>query len=321
MARTGSSDASSTEGVYVSVEQLVALEASARDLTFVQTNAVQQPLTGRHPSKMRGRGLTFEELREYLPGDDIRTIDWRVTARTNKPFVRIYGEEKERPALVIVDQRANMYFGSRRAMKSVTAAEAAMLCAWRILGSGDRVGGLVFNDTGMEQLRPHRSREAVMTLAARIAAMNNALTAQTLGERATGQLDNALQTAANVAHHDHLVIIISDFDGHTPQTRDTLLRLCVRNDVIAILVYDPFLLELPTTGEMVVRGGSMQAELAFQQAKARTAIGEFARSRGRELLAWQLELGLPMLPVSTAIETAPQLRRLLAQTAWRQRRR
>ncbi|MEK1888776.1 MAG: DUF58 domain-containing protein [Phyllobacterium sp.] len=321
MVRDRPSPQDSSEGAYVSMDQLVALESTARDLTFIQTNAVQQPLTGRHSSKVRGRGLTFEELREYLPGDDIRTIDWRVTARTNKPFVRIYGEEKERPALIVVDQRRNMFFGSRRAMKSVTAAEAAMLCAWRILGSGDRVGGLVFNDTGVTQLRPHRSRESVIALADGIATMNRALNAQTPGERNTKQLDTVLQTVANVAHHDHLVVVITDFDGHSADTRDLLLRLSVRNDVIAILVYDPFLLELPMKGELVVRGGSMQAELAFQQSKARTAIGDFARSRGRELLAWQQELGLPMLPLSSAVETAPQLRRLLAQTAWRQRRR
>ncbi|MBZ9656352.1 DUF58 domain-containing protein [Phyllobacterium lublinensis] len=311
----------STGGVYVSVEQLAALESTARDLAFIQKNAVQQPLTGRHNSKMRGRGLTFEELREYLPGDDIRTIDWRVTARTNKPFVRVYSEEKERPALIVVDQRRNMFFGSQRAMKSVTAAEAAILCAWRILGSGDRVGGLVFNDQDMSQLRPHRSRESVIALAHDIATMNRALNAHMPGERGTGQLDAVLRTVANIAHHDHLVIIVSDFDGHTAETRDLILRLSVRNDVIAILVYDPFLLTLPTKGEMVVRGGSMQAELAFQQEGPRTAIGDFARSRGRELLAWQQELGLPMLPASAALETAPQLRRLLAQAAWQQRRR
>lgn len=321
MVNSRSEATSTPSGIYVSVEGLVALEGTARDLSFLQKVPVQQPLVGRHSSKMRGRGLTFEELREYLPGDDIRTIDWRVTARTGKPFVRVYGEEKERPALVVVDQRASMFFGSRLAMKSVAAAEAAALCAWRIFGSGDRVGGFVFNDAIVEELRPHRSREAVIALAGRISDLNRSLSANSPAERSTGQLDKVLDTVANVAHHDHLIIIVSDFDGHTAQTRDTLLRLAVRNDVLAILVYDPFLLELPTSGEMVVSGGSMQAELAFRQAKVRTAIGDFARQRGRELLAWQRELGLPMLPLSSARETAPQLRSLLGQAAWRQRRR
>jgi uncharacterized protein (DUF58 family) len=309
------------DGVYVSTDRLLALEANARDLAFVQKARSHQQLAGRMQSAMRGRGLTFEELRNYLPGDDIRSIDWRVTARTNKPVVRVYSEEKERLALIVVDQRVNMFFGSRRAMKSVTAAEAAMLCAWRILGSGDRVGGFVFNDEVSEETRPHRSRNAVIAFADRIAGQNRSLRADNALAPAPGQLDAVLRTVANIAHHDHLVVVISDFDGHTTATRDLLLQLSSRNDVICVLVYDPFLLELPKSGDIVVSGAALQAELAFQSANVRASIDRFARDRGRELRAWQRELGLPMLPVSAAEETAPQLRRLLQQSAWRQRRR
>ena len=310
-----------TQGVHVSTDQLVALEARARDLSFVQKSRSHQQLAGRMQSSMRGRGLTFEELRDYLPGDDIRSIDWRVTARTNKPAVRVYSEEKERPALVIVDQRINMFFGSRRAMKSVTAAEAAILCAWRVLGSGDRVGGFVFNDTDIDEVRPHRSREAVITLAAKVARQNESLDATFAGAPSPASLDTVLQRVAGVAHHDHLVIVVSDFDGHSAATRDTLLRLSSKNDVICILVYDPFLLDLPTSGDIVVSGGGLQAELSLGRADVRTSIDTFARDRGRELRDWQRQLGLPMLPVSAAEDTAPQLRRLLEQAAWRQRRR
>ena len=312
---------SAADGVHVSTEQLVALEARARDLSFVQKARSHQQLAGRMNSAMRGRGLTFEELRNYLPGDDIRSIDWRVTARTAKPVVRVYSEEKERPALIVVDQRINMFFGSRRSMKSVTAAEASMLCAWRILGSGDRVGGFIFGDGGTDEIKPHRSRNAVIAFANRIAIMNSSLRADATVSPDSGSLDAVLETVANIAHHDHLVVVISDFDGHTARTRDLLLRLSSRNDVICVLIYDPFLLELPTTGDMVVSGGGLQAELALRSESVRTAINAFAHERGRELRAWQSELGLPMLPVSAAEETAPQLRRLLEQSAWRQRRR
>ncbi len=311
----------SPDGVYVSTQQLVALEARARDLTFLQKARSQQQLAGRMNSSLRGRGLTFEELRNYLPGDDIRSIDWRVTARTAKPVVRVYSEEKERPALVVVDQRINMFFGSRRSMKSVTAAEAAMLCAWRILGSGDRVGGFVFGDVRIDEVKPHRSRNAVIAFADRIADMNASLRADTKISAGSRQLDTVLDTVANIARHDHLVVVISDFDGHTGHTRDLLLQLASVNDVICLLIYDPFLLELPTAGDLVVSGGAMQAELPLGKASMRTSIDAFARNRGRELRAWQDELGLPMLPVSAAEETAPQLRRMLEQSAWRQRRR
>ncbi|RVL75066.1 DUF58 domain-containing protein [Sinorhizobium meliloti] len=313
--------AGDTDGAYVSVDNLVALESIASDLTFLRKAPVRRFLAGRHESRMRGRGLSFEELRTYMPGDDIRTIDWRVTARTGQPFVRVYSEEKDRPALIIVDQRTNMFFGSRRSMKSVAAAEVAALCAWRVMALGDRVGGVVFNDLKQEAIRPHRSRGAVIRFAETISVQNNALSAGSDIERSPGQLNAVLSKVAALARHDHLIIVVSDFDGHGPATRDLLLRMSVANDVIAVLVYDPFLLDLPRQGEMVVSGGALQAELQFGRGNVRDAVDRFARNRGRELLSWQKEMGLPMLPVSAAEEVAPQLRTLLGQLAWRQRRR
>lgn len=314
-------EAGPDKGVHVTTEDLVALEAQARDFGFLAKGPLSRLLAGRHASRMRGRGLSFEELRNYLPGDDIRSIDWRVTARSGKPFVRIYDEEKDRPALIVVDQRVNMFFGSRLMMKSVSAAETASLCAWRVMALGDRVGGFIFNDSRIDELKPQRSRAAVIEFANTLARQNGELSANSDAERGTQQLDRVLEMVSQVAHHDHLVIVISDFEGHGPRTRDLLLRLTVSNDVIAVLVYDPFMLELPESGEIVVSGGNLQAELAMGHGKVRSGITEFARRHGDELLAWQQELGLPMLLVSAAEETAPQLRRTLGQLAWRQRRR
>lgn len=310
-----------TDGVHVKTDHLISLEAQARDLTFTQVNRSHQQLAGRMKSAMRGRGLIFEELRGYLPGDDIRSIDWRVTARTSKPVVRVYGEEKERPALIVVDQRINMFFGSRLQMKSVTAAEAAILCAWRILGSGDKIGGFVFNDEVIVELKSHRSRNAVIGLADNISEMNGKLAANYSGTPSPATFDSVLRKVVSVAHHDHLVVIISDFDGHGPESRDLLLRLSSRNDIICLLIYDPFLLDLPTSGDLVVSGGTLQAEIPLRQPSVRASISNFARNRGREFRAWQTDLGLPMLPVSATEETVPQLRHLLEQSAWRQKRR
>jgi len=321
IARPRSVAAGPDKGVHVTAEDLVALEAQARDFGFLAKRPVDRLLAGRHASHRRGRGLAFEELRNYLPGDDIRSIDWRVTARSGKPFVRIYDEERDRPALIIVDQRMNMFFGSRLKMKSVSAAETAALCAWRVMALGDRVGGFIFNDSHIDERVPQRSRAAVIGFAGALAKQNGELAADLDVERGTGQLDLVLEKVAAVAHHDHLVIVISDFAGHGPRTRDLLLRLTVSNDVIAVLVYDPFMLELPEKGEIVVSGGNLQAELAMGHGKVRSGIADFAKGHGDALLAWQQELGLPMLLVSAAEETAPQLRRTLGQLAWRQRRR
>jgi uncharacterized protein (DUF58 family) len=140
--------------VSVSLAHLRTLESRARGLTFLPRQPARSVLNGRHASRLRGRGLNFEELRDYLPGDDIRAIDWKVTARTGRPHVRVMTEERDRPALIVVDQRMSMFFGTRLNMKSVTAAEAAALAAFRILDQSDRVGGIVFGDDHIAEIRP-----------------------------------------------------------------------------------------------------------------------------------------------------------------------
>ncbi|MCP4933711.1 MAG: DUF58 domain-containing protein, partial [bacterium] len=142
---------------------------------------------------MRGRGLNFEEIRHYLPGDDIRNIDWKVTARMRKPHSRVYTEERDRPGLLVVDQRINMFFGSQKAMKSVTAAEAAALGAWRMLGVGDRVGATVFNDQQIDEIRPHRSSKTVIRILENIVRQNHELSADNGRVSNPGQLNVVLE--------------------------------------------------------------------------------------------------------------------------------
>src|SRR5262245_42076822 len=301
-------------GVYATVANLAMLERAARDFSLLPRQPVNSLLAGRNGSRLRGRGLTFEELRQYVPGDDIRTMDWRITARTGKPFVRVYTEEKDRPAMFVVDQRINMFFGSKRAMKSVTAAEVCALGAWRVLAQGDRIGGYVFNDDRIEELHPYRSRQAVMRFIEAVAEQNALLRADGEARRNSTQLNAALMRVARVSRHDRLLVIVSDFDGHDALTRDLMLELALHNDVIAVVVYDPFLLRLPQSGQLVVSDGELQVELEISGERTRRAIGEFVDARARELLAWQHEIGVPVLPVSAAEETAPQLRRLLGRS-------
>jgi len=302
-----------TPGVHVDAAALARLEHEVRDFHFRPRQPVHSLLAGRHASKVRGRGLAFEELRPYLPGDDIRTMDWRVTARTGRPHVRVYSEEKDRPVLLLVDQRQNMFFGSQRAMKSVAAAEVAALVAWRVLADGDRVGGFVFGDQDLTELKPKRSRDAVLLLLGEVARRNGLLRADAPPGRGGARLDDVLDRAARVAHHDHLVVVVSDFDGHGERTRDLLLRLAAHNDVLAVLVHDPFLGNLPASGEMVVSDGELQVELGFGREPHRRGIEAFVEEQGTALRAWQQGIGVPVLPLSAAEETAPQLRRLLGR--------
>ncbi len=312
-ATAPSASAAALPGVSVDAAALAALEVAARDFHFLPRQPVHSLLAGRHASKVRGRGLAFEELRPYLPGDDLRTMDWRVTARTGEPHVRVYAEEKERPVLVLVDQRMNMFFGSQRSMKSVSAAEAAALVAWRVLAEDDRIGGVVFGDDDITELAPRHSRGAVQHLLGEVARHNQALRADAPARRGAGQLNAVLRYAARLAHHDHLVVIISDFDGHDAKTRDLLLAIRARNDVLSVLVHDPFLSRLPASGQLVVSDGELQVELGFGREAVRRGIAGFVDAHSRALLDWHRAIGVPVLPLSAAEDTVQQLRRLLGQ--------
>src|SRR5215813_4424925 len=146
---------------YVSLDDLLRLRHRAKGFSFLPKQPVHSLLSGRHASRLRGRGLEFEELRHYYAGDDVRAIDWRATARLGEPQLRVYKEERDRSVILLVDQRLSMFFGSRHTMKSVIAAEAAALAAWRVTSLGDRIGGIVFSENGMAEIRPHARQAAI----------------------------------------------------------------------------------------------------------------------------------------------------------------
>jgi len=298
-------------GVYVSLDDLLALEFRGRKVSFLPRQPVHSLLSGRFASRMRGRGLNFEEIRDYRPGDDVRQIDWKVTARLRKPHVRVFNEERDRPSLLIVDQRLSMFFGSRRAMKSVTAAEAAALSAWRILGAGDRIGAIVFNDRELVEIRPRRSRSTVLQILAAIVEKNRALEVGRGLVSTPSMLNTALQQALRLALHDAAVIVISDFDGADDETRKMIGALGRHNDVVALLVHDPLQSDLPASASMTVTDGELQIQLEVGRESVLKDIAQFSQDRLKGVFAWTHELGIPVLPLSAAEETAAQLRRLL----------
>jgi len=300
-----------TPGVYVSLDELARLEHKASGFSFLPRQPVHSLLTGRRASRVRGRGLDFEEIRRYLPGDDPRTIDWRITQRTGKAHVRVFTEERDRPGLVVVDQRLNMFFGTRVAMKSVVAAELAALAAWRLFHQGDRAGGLVFDDAEIREVRPHRSRRRVMELLGAVAEMNRALRADGGVVDAPGMLNRALEQVARSAKHDTLVCIVSDFFGQDEETRRLLTRIAQHNDVLCSLLYDPIKAELPPAGRLVVTNGEQQLELDTAKGRLRRSLTETFSDDLRRTKESLARVGVPVLLIHTATDPAEQLRQQL----------
>ena len=298
-------------GVYVGLDDLLALEYRGRKVSFLPHQPVRSLLSGRFASRMRGRGLNFEEIRDYRPGDDVRSIDWKVTARLQKPHIRVFNEERDRQTVLVVDQRLPMFFGSQRSMKSVTAAEAAAISAWRVLGAGDRIGAIVFDDHGMTEFRPRRSRSTVLQILSAIVASNCSLGVGRGLSASPSMLNKVLRQAQRRALHDAAVIVISDFDGADDDTRGMVEAMARHNDVVALLVHDPLQSELPASASMTVTDGELQIHLEVGRESVRKSIVEATQARLKGVFAWTQDLGVPVLPLSAAEDTARQLRRLL----------
>jgi len=147
---------------------LISLRFEATRLALPRNIRATHPISGQQRSKIQGRGVDFSEVRLYQPGDDVRSIDWRVTARTDRPHTKLFQEEKERPVMVLIDQGPSLFFGSKVRFKSVAAARLGVMLAWSALGEGDRVGGIIFNDEGHDEIRPRRSRKSVLHLANKV---------------------------------------------------------------------------------------------------------------------------------------------------------
>jgi uncharacterized protein (DUF58 family) len=308
-------------GVYASVRELVRLQYKARGFSFLPRQPMHSLLAGRHASRLRGRGLNFEELRNYLPGDDVRSIDWKATLRSARPQVRVYTEERDRPAFLVIDQRSRMFFGSRMKFKSVTAAELGAVGAWRVLDQGDRAGAIVFGDVDSVVVRPQRSRRNVLRILGEIARYNHALGEGYEADPNPEMLDRALEQVERLAPHDALVCVLTDMDGAGPETRRIATQLARHNDVIVGFVYDPLEQELPAGHGMVFSDGEAQLEVDTSSGKVRTGFTSHFDERLERARRVLIQRAVPLVPISTAEDPTLQIQRALghARSARRSR--
>ncbi|MEM6580284.1 MAG: DUF58 domain-containing protein [Pseudomonadota bacterium] len=284
-------------GAYANLEDLIGLRFSARQLKLARRNRALAVLVGPNKSNFRGRGIDFEEVRNYQPGDDIRSIDWRVTARTSEAHTKMFREERERPVLVAIDQRSSMFFGSSYCFKSVLAAHVASLLAWSALNAGDRVGGLVFNDSGHQEIRPRRSRKTVLSFLSQVAQYNRELPGEV---GVSSSFAEVLANLRRIARPGSSLFIVSDFRGaHSARAREQLFQLAQHIEITGIACSDPLEAELPVAGRYAVTDGNARSELDTADKKLRLNFSE-RRQQESELLSTDfLKLGLPLLQATT----------------------
>ena len=307
----------SGDGAYVTLRGLVQLRYQARGFSYLPAQPVHTLLAGRKRSRPRGRGLDFDELRHYRPGDDIRTMDWRVTRRARSPFVRVFTEERDRPVYLIIDQRLAMFFGSRYQMKSTAAARVAALTAWRVIGVGDRVGALLFNDDEHAFFRPSRSPAGVMRLLERLVTMNTALSTAAETTSQPDALAEALASVGRYLTHDSLVVVISDFDGWSDDCLSLVKRIRHSNDLIAAVVSDPLERSLADADQLVVTDGDFQLQIDNGETSTGHNFQQDYAARLNALVETLKRHTIPVIPLGTETDITSQLLRQLGGAATR----
>ncbi len=236
-------------GVAVSLSELLALRGEAKRLDLSTRGKVLATRTGGHLSRFRGRGMEFYESRIYQPGDEVRNMDWRLTARAGKPHVKQFQEERERPLWLLVDQGPSMRFGTRVAFKSVIAARAAALLAWAAVDRGDRVGGLVFDEAWQFEQRPAARTRGLLPLLQALARLSQ--------HRPVGfeGLVPAAKTLVHLVRPGSLIFLLSDFLGIQRESSRWIAALGRANELVFLHLYDPLEAWAPPPGRYPVTDG------------------------------------------------------------------
>lgn len=238
--------------IYCQAAELFALKPLGQKLQLEQTRTSHSMMAGVIRTRYKGRGMSFAEVRPYQAGDDIRTIDWRVTARTQTPYTKLFEEERERPVYLLIDMRSSMFFGSQHQFKCVYAARMATAIAWAALAKGDNIGAMILSDHGEWDLRPKRGKNAVLALINALVEANQRLSnpASPSGRSLQGFLDDAKRIVRPGAK----VYVLSDGHDHS-DINASLCTLARHADITFIHIYDTLEAQLPSKGWFTVSDG------------------------------------------------------------------
>lgn len=278
------------------LDDLLELRHQARTLGVAAHHLVNSTFTGLYASVFRGAGLDFDEVREYQEGDDIRNMDWLVTARTDIPHLKIFREERQRSVILCIDSGPHMSFGTRGTFKSIQAARAAALIGWAASKQHDRVGGVLFGNPAT-RLRYFRATPGRRGLWRILRALTEPVE---LGDTDESSLMAALQHLESGSGTGSLIFVIAPINQVTAGLERVLGNLRQRHDVVLLPVDDPADRDLPAVGPVIFSNAAGELlEVDTDDAAGREAFREDWEQRREELkqLCYRLHLGL--IPIST----------------------
>ncbi len=266
--------------------------AQVRRIEIITNKLVSETFAGEYLSVFKGRGMEFSEVREYVPGDDVRSIDWNVTARAGRPFVKIHSEERELVVAIACDLSGSQFFGSRGRLKKEIAAEIAAVLAFSALRNNDKAGLLLFTNGVEEYMPPRKARSHVLRLIRDLLAFN---------PRGRGtDIKAVLDAAMRVLRRRSILFLISDFrDEGFEQT----LKLCsLKHDLIPVVITDPLELNVPELPATIEVSDPETGRRALVDARSRSLLAAHSLRERRRLETLQdlfERTGLDPIRVST----------------------
>jgi len=294
------------EGVYVTLSELLKFGYMPKNFNIRPNGAVLSKLSGRHRSGMRGRGMDFSEMKQYVQGDDTRNMDWKATRRTGKPYIRVYNEERDRNVWLVISQMNSMFFGSTERMKSVSAAHAAALMAFKALEMGDRVGAVIYNNDEVKFFKASSSKNSVVQIMTEIERQNQLLKASN-GNNHKVNLGEALKTLSALAKHDDLVLLIGDGRAMDEETAKHITRINAHNDVIGVIVSDPMEEEIVKSSSLFFTDGAETVDVDSSSKNFREKYKKRREGMRDKLGHLSRKNALPIISISTEFPVLDQL--------------
>ncbi len=293
--------------VAVNISDLQALSEHAHKINLSSRQPQKSPLFGRHASLIHGRGLDFKQVRQYVRGDDVRHIDWKVTARTQQPHLKQFSEERERPVLLILNQGHSMFFGSTAFMKSVVAAQLAAIVAHHVVKAKDQIGAIIVGDESSALIRPKGGTKNLMQVLQQISEANQALLQQKNEQRNEYILAHTMAKIKRLKPVNHLIIFISDIIHYMPEVKTTLMALSRHNDLVVCKVNDPLEFKIPQERWVLSNKG---LQIPFDTGRKNLAA-RYAQDTERRCKQFVDELqkqGIPVLKFNSLTSAAQQLK-------------
>ena len=299
--------------VTITQTELIQLSGPARTigLDVIRVNSLQ---TGHYVSNFKGRGMEFDESRPYQPGDDPRSIDWRVTARSAEAYTKLFREERERPVLIMTDLRSNMHFATKGCFKSVCASRAAALLSWAAHHRGDRVGGIIFGDTGHRELKPRLGRQAALHYLHQLAIHSSWASKDALGDKIIDlPFDESIAMLRRVTYPGSLVIILSDFIGFSRAVQSYMAEISRQNELMLIFIADPIEQTLPPPGRYRLVGDNEELDIDTGIKAARADYSKNFENRSKLLSNFCGRYGIKLLEMQTNDDVVKKLQALLGR--------